>query len=137
MIYIGRAKEMNQSNYDECWLIVRSPDEILDYAKHIPALSPSPELFRKYRTALKEGVFNKKWFDEVYVPRFLLDISRNRESIDTLEELIDIGKDKDIFLACYCEEESICHRSIVGGILLGMGAPIITDSSYIKYFNML
>ena len=54
-----------------------------------------------------------------------------------LEKLCEISRHKDIFLACYCAVEALCHRSIIAGILLGMGAQIKTDDSYIKYFELL
>ena len=136
MIYIGKVADMSDS-FDENLMIVRSPDEIPPFAKHIPLLSPSPELFACYKNALKQGLFIKQWFDQKYVPRFISELSENIEAMAYLEKLCEISRHKDIFLACYCAVEALCHRSIIAGILLGMGAQIKTDDSYIKYFELL
>ena len=71
MIKVGNVSEINEYQYDENWLIVRKPDEIPAFVKHEPLLSPSPELFRKYREAYHAGLFNQEFFDQVYVPQFL------------------------------------------------------------------
>ena len=49
MLTVGSYQEMDQNKYEENWLIVRKPDDLPDFVKHIPALSPSPDLFQKYR----------------------------------------------------------------------------------------
>lgn len=137
MIRIGNYLELDEKKYDENWMIVRKPDEMPEFAKHVPALSPSPELFRKYRAAYHEGKFNQKFFDEVYVPQFLMELSENEEAMNMLQMLVEISDKKDIFLACYCEVETMCHRSIIAGVLLGMGAVIDTKEDYIKYATKL
>lgn len=136
MIYIGRVADMS-SEYDENWMIVRAPEEIPYYAKHVPILSPLPDLFSQYKAALANGEFNKQWFEEVYVPRFTYDLANNPDALKVLTELCDLGQEKNMYLCCYCEDEKLCHRSIVSGILLGMGASIITEDSYRRYFLLL
>ena len=54
MLTVGSYQEMDQNKYEENWLIVRKPDDLPDFVKHIPALSPSPDLFQKYREACQE-----------------------------------------------------------------------------------
>ena len=136
MIYIGNVTELDQNRYDENWLIVRKPDEIPDFVKHEPLLSPSPELFRKYRDAYYAGEFNQEYFDKVYVPQFIRELANNKAEIELLHAMVSLGEGEDIFLACYCEKESMCHRSIIAGILFGMGAEIVTSSEYRKYYEM-
>lgn len=41
----------------------------------------------------------------------------------------------DIVLCCYCENSDLCHRSIVAGILMGLGADIQTNAEYIRFFE--
>lgn len=134
MIKVGKVSELNESQYDENWLIVRQPDEFPPFVKHEPMLSPSPELFRKYRDAFHAGEFNQEYFDLVYVPQFLEELAGNEQAIEILDELVYKSFEKNIFLACYCENESMCHRSIIAGVLLGMGAEIETNYEYRTYF---
>ncbi len=134
MIKVGKVNEMNPF-YDENLMIVRSADEVPLYAVQVVALSPSKKLFKKYRTAYHSGEFNKNWFDKIYVPQFIKDLSENMEAVSILENLCDKSKTKDIFICCYCEDEKLYHRSIIAGILLGMGADIETNEEYLKYYK--
>ena len=45
----------------------------------------------------------------------------------------DQSREKEIALACFCEAEQMCHRSIVGGILMNLGATIACAEEYRKY----
>lgn len=134
MLKVGNISQLNEHQYDENWLIVRKPDEIPAYVKHVPRLSPSPELFRKYRETYHAGEFNQEFFEQVYAPQFLKELAEDEQAIEILDELVAASYEKDIFLACYCEDESMCHRSIIAGVLKGMGAKIETDYGYRTYF---
>ena len=52
---------------------------------------------------------------------------------DKLTELIRIDRQgKRICLACFCPDETLCHRSIVAGILQYAGIPVngVKDDRY-------
>ena len=136
MLTVGNYLELNQNKYDENWLIVCKPDDIPEFVKHVPLLSPSYDLFRKYRDAYHAGLFDQNFFDKVYVPRFLQELSENAEALALLQYLTKESREKDIMLACYCEKEKMCHRSIIAGMLLGMGAEINTKQEYRKYYEL-
>ena len=137
MIRVGNAAEADKNRYDANWLIVRKPDEMPDFVKHEPLLSPSPGLFRLYREAFHAGRFDRSFFENVYVPRFLSELIGNKEALALLDQLARRSGEEDILLACYCEDETMCHRSIIAGILLGMGADIETRAEYIRYHEDL
>ena len=69
------------------------------------------------------------------MPWFLKNLEKNLEAQERLEYLCKESRTKKIALCCYCEDESLCHRSIIAGILLGMGAVIETKEAYRKYFE--
>lgn len=127
------------NQYDQVWFITRDASEVqgfLDAHSQVilhAELSPQPDLFRQYRELAKAGKWDKTLFDSFYVPRFLHDLSTNQEGLVLLNELKTRGKEKDIALACFCEDESMCHRSIVGGILQNIGANISCPVQYKKY----
>lgn len=136
MIKIGRNTDLDVNRYEENWMIVRKPEKLLDFVTHEPLLSPSPLLFQNYREAFHKGCFNQAYFDTIYVPQFLTELSENEAALECLSYLTAISREKEIVLACYCENESMCHRSIIAGILLGLGADIETDSAYGRYYDM-
>ena len=137
MLTVGSYQEMDQNKYDENWLIVRKPDDFLpEFVKHVPAYSPSPDLFQKYREACQKKMFDQKFFNEVYVPQFVKELAENPEARALLQTLTDMSRGKNIMLACYCETETMCHRSIIAGILLGMGAEISTEQEYLNYYKL-
>ena len=127
---------MDQNKYDENWLIVRKPDDLPEFVKHVPAFSPSPDLFQQYREACQKKMFDQKFFNEVYVPQFVKELAESAEARALLQTLTDMSRGKNIMLACYCEMETMCHRSIIAGILLGMGAEISTKQEYLNYYKL-
>lgn len=129
--------DVDYKKYDEVWWIVRSPKDILEEAKWVPELSPSPELFQKYREAYHAGEFGEKFFKEVYVPQFLEELLADKNELAILDKLCRESENKNIALCCYCEDEDLCHRSIIAGILLGLGAKVNTNDKYIDYFNLI
>lgn len=136
MIKICIISSMEQNEDWENWMIVRAPDTIPSYAEHVPALSPSPELFAKYMKVYEAGTFDEKFFQEIYVPQFIEEFAANKEANELLNYLCHESEKKNFYLGCYCEDERLCHRSIVAGLLLGAGAKIETKREYIKYYNM-
>ena len=142
MIYLGNVLEADPVKYDEVWVICRSVEEISDFIEehdhvfHVPQLAPSKELFIWYRKEFHEGRWGKEAFLKHYVPAFLEMFSEGSEGQLFLEKLAREGKEKDILLVCFCQDEKLCHRSIVGGLLLNMQADIVCDQSYRIYTSV-
>lgn len=134
MIRLGNIRDIDTSRAEN-WMIVRAPGEIPENARHVPELSPSPELFQKYRQAFHAGEFDRRFFDEVYVPQFLQELTKSQPALALLDNLKEESEKKDFSLCCFCEDESLCHRCIIGGILLGIGAAIETEPEYIKFYK--
>lgn len=115
MITLGSFKDISDE-YDEIWLIVRSlqntPYIPNTAVYHVPALSPSPELFHDYLAWRDAGMWNKDMFEKRYKPRFLEEMNNTiaKTALNTLKRR---SKDKHILLACYCRDEEMCHRSLV------------------------
>lgn len=125
--------------YDEVWFITRDASEVQDFIDAHdkvflrPELSPQPALFRQYRDLAEQGCWNPDAFDRLYVPQFLHDLAENTEGLALLRELKEKSRTSEIALACFCDNERMCHRSIVGGILMNMGASIACSEEYRKY----
>lgn len=136
MIRIERIPDISLIEYDEVWWIVRSPDDPPKEEKLVQSLSPSIELFQKYREAFHAGRFGAEFFQKEYVPQFLKDLAENQEARKDLEYLCEKSRTEDIALGCYCENEKLCHRSIIAGILKGMGAQIEAEQEYLKYYEL-
>lgn len=140
MIYIksyGDAN-VNVKDYDEIWMIVRSWKDPDPRMRHVPELSPSLELLHKFIEWRdnSEWDYNKFITDYITsVPCFLCEFRENALLVQPLmDELCKKDKEgKNICLACFCEDEMICHRSIVaffcwiGGFLYKQKAGEITE----------
>ena len=149
-IIIGNMKALNM-HYDELWFIMRSMDwfyrkKVGDRFKRysdveinqknyqllmqptvqiIDELSPSKDLFTWFMVTKNNGKWNETAFHDVYVPRFLREMSSQQDSKDRLNELWSLDKQgKTILLVCSCQEESMCHRSIIAGLLHGVGSNV-------------
>lgn len=167
-IVIGNMKALNM-HYDELWFIMRSMDwfyrkkvgsRFTRYSdseinqknyqllmqpnvKIIDELSPSKELFGFYLSLKKEGNWNQQSFNTKYVHRFIHELASNQEAKDRLNDLWLLDKQgKTVLLVCSCQDEVMCHRSIIGGILHGVGCNVKSTiygyniSDYDKYYQM-
>ena len=136
MIYINQISNICTNEYDEVWWIVRSPDASPQKEKLVQSLAPSRQLFRKYREAFHAGHFDAEFFRNEYVPQFLKELAENSEARETLAYLCKKGGTENIALGCYCENEKLCHRSIIAGVLIGMGAQVEAEQEYLKYYEL-
>ena len=136
MIKIGRISDIS-TDFDENWLVVRSLKAVPPHALHEPRLSPSRRLFHSYLDAKAEGKVDAEWFQRVYVSAFLRELASDRANMLLLDQLYRDSFTKDILLACFCADEALCHRSILAGLLAGVGADIDCGAGYLKYFGML
>lgn len=114
MIYTGSFKDVS-SNYDEIWLIVRSlkfVPQVNTNVFHVPQLSPSHSLFKSYLSWRNQGLWSKDTFEKYYKPRFLKEME-GEDAQRVLDLLINKASTKNILLVCFCNDESMCHRSLV------------------------
>lgn len=137
MITIGNFKDIS-SEYDEIWLIVRSLKN-MPYVEdtqvfHVPALSPSSELFQGYLTRKELGAWDGDMFERWYVPQFLKEMHGEVQRA-SLNKLYNQAKSRHILLACFCPDEKLCHRSIVCGLLQGVGS-VTSANDYSRYYAM-
>ena len=119
-----RGMERLSNNYDVVYLIVRSLKDkdrgvLLGYDNifHKPKLSPSTDLFFKYRKAANAGLWNQEYFQKYYVPQFLHEMYQQR---DSLIQLYLEAQKRNIAIACFCQDETMCHRSIIAGLMQGV-----------------
>jgi uncharacterized protein YeaO (DUF488 family) len=136
MITVAYIRKINYTDYNEVWAIVRSlknPGNM----KHVPALSPSWNLFKTYLGLRDAGKWNAESFRDVYMTVFLREM-RSPAVRDKLTELIRLDRQgKRICLACFCPDETLCHRSIVAGILQYAGIPVNgVKDNYSQYGRM-
>lgn len=163
MIIIGNMKYLNRQ-YDELWFVMRSMDWFL-YEKNkgsrfntydktklnkrnyellmrpnvkvIDDLSPSKELFTFYLSNKQRGTWDMDTFLKRYVPRFLKEINCE-DGRDRLNELWQLDRaGKTILIICTCQEENMCHRSILAGVLASVGCNVQVegDLSFYKAYG--
>lgn len=123
MIYTGQTyREGNKPtrSYDEVWNIMRYPTKgIALQAAHHPELAPSERLYRRFLDLKEAGDWGPRAFREIYVPEFIRQMAADRKAGDSLNYLFRNRAEagKSILLLCSCADESLCHRSIVAGLL--------------------
>lgn len=133
MVTITVMSNVDHSKYDEVWAIVRSLKYANQKIRHVPELSPSWALFKKYLSLREAGKWNDETFHNIYVPWFLKEM-RGKKQQNLLNELFNTKK--HICLVCFCPEEELCHRSIIGGMLQGAGLMVNgLSKDYGYYFD--
>lgn len=130
----------HKENYSEGIYIVRSIGNTrLDESEsNMIELSPDQRLFRKFINYRTKYGFHQSEFDSWYLDDFLQSAVRNPEFVKDIDKLVDKSLNQlpgeDAALICFCPNEIMCHRSIIGGILKGVGAEIDCSDDYIKYY---
>lgn len=133
MIKIANVKDMPISNFEN-WAIVRSFKGKSNVQWH-PELSPSSDLFGWYLELKGRGEWGKDTFVSEYLPSFLEEIAKSPAAREALNTLYFADKEgRNIALGCFCEEEALCHRSIVAGLLQGVGCNVRAESDYTRYY---
>jgi uncharacterized protein YeaO (DUF488 family) len=135
MIEFRKLAGLKVNEYDRVFAIVRSMRFNIKGVERVKELAPSPDLFRKQQAWSREGIWTQDKFDKEFVEEFLEDLSHSKDSIDMLNFLYYLDKQGDnICCICYCGTESMCHRSIIAGILQGTGANVKVEDDYSKYY---
>lgn len=108
--YVGLCKE--------CWIIVRSMKNPIQVKGinciQVQDLSPSWDLFSKFRKLKESGNWNNDSFTKIYRPQFMKEMS-STSSQYWLKRLRD--SEDNILCVCYCQDESCCHRFLIKEIL--------------------
>ena len=138
MIKITNIRNIGDyEDYDEIWAIVRSLKSKSDKLIQVPELAPSSRLLGTYLGLKDNGEWTEQTFQSEYVPRFLKEMNNPiaREKLAYLWQEDKSGK--KICLVCFCTKESMCHRSIIAGLLQGSGANVVcdTDTDYSHYWT--
>ena len=139
MIEIRRLeKGINYDDYDEMYMIVRSMKPTNPKIQQLGILSPQPSLFKFHRECVNKGTWSQSTFNKAYVPIFITQLQHSpyaEKVFDDLYRKDDVGK--NICLMCYCTNEAMCHRSIIAGILQGMGCDVklASNADYSGYYN--
>lgn len=123
MVTITNIRNIDYATFDEVWAIVRSlknPGRM----QHVPAISPSWDLFKQYLALRNAGQWNKESFDKIYVPTFIQEM-QSAAAQRKLAELMELDKQgKHICMACFCPDEATCHRIIIAGALQYAGITV-------------
>ena len=127
MVITGNIHSINPDRYFKTFAIVRSmtynpaPSRIIQ----MPELAPSSDLFFTYRKLVRDGNWNSRTYNEIYVPRFIHDIETNPRALKLLDSIARTSNNgKDIALVCFCGDPGLCHRSIVAKMLRDRGADV-------------
>lgn len=135
---VTTVQKIKPEQYDNVYAIVRSMRRPKKGVTQLQALSPSMSLLRDYNRWKNNGEWNREKFEQEYLPRFIEEM-KQPEARKALNKLYKELKDgKNIALTCFCGDESLCHRSIIAGILQGLGVDIATEggADYSRYYEM-
>lgn len=142
MIRVTNIRNVKPGEYDAVYAIVRSLKYKSAFMTQVPELSPSPELLHAYLNLKNSCRWNRESFDKIYTPQFLREMRYSQEAANRLNQMKrDSDAGKNMALVCFCPDEAMCHRSIIAGMLQGVGAQVVTDtgadySAYLpRYFE--
>lgn len=127
MIYTRCLSRIRSEHFDEVYAIVRSMQKPISNVQQLRALAPSLNLFLEQQSMKKAGRWNSATFKSWFAPAFLKDMN-SVVSIQVLDALVERSETKEIALVCYCGNETLCHRSLIAGLLQKHGVKVDTES---------
>lgn len=90
--------------------------------KYEPELFPSVHVSEEADRYLKENpIWNEYVFRKVYLPNYLKSVNLEKGKKEITEIITHLNKGENVYYACYCANEKICHRNIVAGIIKKQG----------------
>lgn len=99
--------------------------------QQLQSLAPSWTLYNMFREWKASGAWNYEQFLNGYTPVYLQELRRNPVALQTLNWLC--SQRDNISLVCFCTDERLCHRSIVAGVLMNMGAQVSASEEYKRF----
>lgn len=118
-----QIKDLKPSSSEAQYAIVRSLKNPIRNTQQLACLSPSRQLFWDYLDWKKKGFWNQDVFRTLYAPRFLRELKENPEAHQAIRMLLERDRNGEtIRLACFCSDETLCHRILLAGILKENGA---------------
>ncbi|MCB1006048.1 MAG: DUF488 family protein, partial [Acidimicrobiales bacterium] len=85
------------------------------YDVWLPVLAPSAELVALGRSATTDAEWRR--FERGYLREMAAS-----DPAGVLDLLAAASPTVELSVGCYCEDEARCHRSLLGGLLAGLGA---------------
>lgn len=138
MIYVSNLRSMQLLEAPVKWAIVRSYKNPLRGITQMVDLSPTKELFGKYLQWKSQGVWNHDTFRNLYVPEFMETTIATEAAMKALKLIRTMDTNgTGIAIGCFCENENMCHRAVVGGILEGLGCDVRypREVSHIEFYE--
>lgn len=123
MLIVTDIRNIGRTQADKKFAIVRSLTRPIAGVDQWADLSPSRELFREYLKLRDAGKWNPEAFESIYVPRFLAEMRTPRAQA-ALAKLHGMAMNSNIAVACFCSDETMCHRHIVASLLAAAGVEV-------------
>lgn len=92
---------------------VRIPTFLPEGWIHLPNTGPPKKLLYAAKDLEKKGMWNEQKFRTMYLPSYLSYIKSKEAILEFNEIKRHLDDNVNVFYACYCKDEHLCHRSIV------------------------
>ena len=142
MLYFGSFKDIDTTKYYKVVLAVRHLQHPVkgDNVIHAPVLAPSAYLIAKIRKEKEAGTFDYPMWRAVFVAEYMSELIASVNAQKTLINLYKAGCEKDILVCCYCPDDTVCHRSVIQGLMQGRGRKqnndvVVSDKDYSYFYD--
>ena len=105
---------------------------------YLPDLSPSFRLLNMKRAWDQCGAWNQDAFIEGFAPEYMLEL-QGKQQKTAMNKIWHDAIEGNVALACFCPDETLCHRSLLLGIFQayeGFPAERSAERNYSPYFLM-
>lgn len=116
MVEIGRINDCSREDYDLNLTICRKATSS-KFIENLEFLAPPEKLHWETISKKKNGTFTLDWFENTFVDKLLSHFAETKNFTEQLDELVRSFENKKVMMACYCQVEQGCHRTVVVGIM--------------------
>lgn len=112
MLHLCSVRDLQLHEGRIRWVIARYPGRIArtKYEAWVPSLSPSRDLHSRWKVWRVE---DPDWWAHHYCPAWREEKAGDSSYLEAVRRAASVAQHSDLVLACWCADETCCHRSLV------------------------
>lgn len=120
-VRICRVQNLGRIHADIKMAAVQSMANPKDTITIATELAPSDAVLTMKNKAKENGTWNEDYFRNEYVPAYIAGLTddKARQTLNKIYKAVKAGK--TVAIACYCADETTCHRSVIAGLMQSLG----------------
>ncbi len=126
MLFTCSVADLPRYRHTTCWLITRFAGRVprASYDEWVPDLAPSRDLHHRWSHDWRPLKSPSLWWTSRYLPAWARSKTLDPAYKTAIQRAAELSLTGDLTLACWCRDETHCHRSLVAhAVRTHLGTP--------------